>query len=171
VPATAETLITRAERRARRDPRFADALAALVDAPTGAAGTYRHHAARGLNDQRRREAVETFRSGALTTAGVQQLLGVGTPQAVHRLRTRGRLIGAQIGNATWFPSWQFADGGLRPELARVLDALRRYSTDTVTADRVMRLTREELGDRSIADALDDPRRRPSAWALLEHLAG
>jgi hypothetical protein len=157
--------------RAEREPDFADVLAALVDTPVTAAGDYAHVAARALSDRRRADAVSTFRAGALRTAEVQELLGVRTPQAVHRLRSRGKLVGRQLGNATWFPSWQFARGGVRPDLDRVLELLGRFSTDAVAADRVMRLVREELGGRSIAEALDRPKLAPAAWALLAGLSG
>src|SRR3954469_10316469 len=91
-------LLHEVERRLRGDAEFAGVLAAVVDAPTRSAGSYRHAAASALNERRRREALEGFQQRALRTADVQALLGLGTPQAVHRLRSRGRLVGEQQGN-------------------------------------------------------------------------
>lgn len=167
--AAAAALITRAGRRARRDPGFAAVLATLVDAPTRSAGAYRRAAASALDEQRRADALASFRDAALPTAEVQQLLGLGTPQAVHRLRSRGRVLGLAIGNATYFPRWQFSAGRIHPSLADVLDRLGRFTTDVVAADRVMRLARDELGGRSIAEALDDRRHADTAWAILDAL--
>jgi hypothetical protein len=168
---TASALIERAEARARHDPAFAQVLAAVVDAPTSSAGSYRAAAARELNDRRLADALDAFLGGALKTADIQRRLGYATPQAVHRLRSRGRLVGLQRGNATWFPAWQLAGGGLRPDLPRLLDLLARFTDDVVAQDRVMRLERDELGGASIAAALDDAERAPSAWAILTALAG
>lgn len=162
-------VIDKAAARARSEPRFARVLAAITDAPTAAAGEYTRHAARALNAERRASAVEELRSGALPTSAVQQALGLKTPQAVHRLRSRGRVLGLPVGNVTWFPAWQLADGRLRPDLPRLLEALGRFTDDVVAADRVMRLRRDELGGRSIAEALDRRATREAAWAVLDHL--
>ena len=163
-------MIVQAEARARVDPHFAELLATLVDAPTGAAGTYSREAAHQLNDRRSRDALEEFKAGALPTAAVQGLLGFATPQAVHQLRSRGRIIGMPLGNGTWFPAWQFAGGQLRADLPRILEMLGRLTTDVVAADRAMRLIRDDLGDHSIATALDRPDLAPAAWAALADLA-
>lgn len=76
-----------------------------------------------------------------------------------------------MGNTTWFPRWQFADGDIRPDLAEILATLTGFSTDAVTADRVMRLPRFELHGRSIAEALERPRDRRVAWRLLNAVGG
>lgn len=165
---TAEA-IARAERRAAEDPRFVGALLELVEAPTSTAGSYSHSAAAALSHQRRDDARERFLEGCLVTADVQRLLNLRTPQAVHRLHSRGKLIGRQIGNATWFPAWQFRDGERRPDLDEILAALRRFTSDAIAADRIMRLQRDELGGQSIAESLDRPRRKAMAWAILESL--
>lgn len=169
-PVTSAQVLARAEARAKLDPEFASLLARLVDAPAGAAGDLERVAAGEVNQRRHRDAVEEFRSGSLTTSAVQELLGVGTPQAVHRLRSRRRLIGAQLGNNTWFPSWQFAGGRIRPDLPKILEALGRFSSDPIAADRIMRLRRDDLGGSSVAGALDRPRLSRSAWSLLAELA-
>lgn len=161
--------IARLERRAAEDPRFAGALLELVDAPTSTAGSFSHSAATALSRQRRDDARERFLEGCLATSDVQRLLNLRTPQAVHRLHSRGKIIGRQIGNATWFPAWQFRDGERRPDLDDILAALRRFTSDAIGADRIMRLQREELGGQSIAEVLDRPRKKAVAWAILESL--
>lgn len=163
-------VIARTEARVRLDPEFADLLGRLVDIPVGTAGELSEAAARDLNAQRQRETIRDFQSGSLATAAVQDLLGLGTPQAVHRLRSRGRLIALTIGNGTWFPSWQFSGGRIRPELDRILDLTGLFTTDAVATDRIMRIVREDLGGLSIAEALDRPDLRDAAWAALAELA-
>ena len=110
-----------------------------------------------------------FIKGALNTSEVQRLLKLGTPQAVHRLRSRGKLIGRQIGNATWFPAWQFRNGERRSDLDDLITKLGAFTSDAIAADRIMRLEREELGGQCIAQALDRPRKRATALAILESL--
>jgi hypothetical protein len=166
---TSAQVIARAEARARLDPDFADLLAHLVDAPTSAAGEYERVAARQISDRRRRDALDEFLASALPTSDVQALLHLGTPQAVHRMRSRGRLIGLQLGNHTWFPAWQFSGGDLRPDLPLILERLAAFTTDPVAADRVMRLVREDLDGSSIAGALDRPERAGAAWSALAEL--
>ena len=163
-------LLAKVEKRVNIDPSFRDALAAFVDAPPSGAGSYTRTAAEEINSTRRRNAVEEFRAGSLTTADVQKLLGLGTPQAVHRLRSRGKLIGLQSGNATWFPSWQFSGGQVREDLPRVLDVLRRFTDDPIACDRAMRMVRDDLGGRSILEAIDHPRWSGAAWETLTELA-
>ena len=94
------------------------------------------------------------------------MLDLQTPQGVHRLRSRGKLVGRQIGNATWFPAWQFRDGERRADLDEILAALAEFTDDAVAADRIMRLQRDELGGQSIAETLDRPRKKVVAWAIL-----
>jgi hypothetical protein len=160
-----------AEARAKADSEFAGVLDALIDAPTRPDGDLDRLAAREVNDRRMRAAVEEFCAAALPTSEVQRLLCLGTPQAVHRLRTRGRIVGKQVGNRTWFPAWQFSGGGLRPDLAQILALLLRWSDDPVAADRVMRLVRDDLGGSSVATRLDDPGWAEQAWTVLSELAG
>lgn len=155
--------------RARRDADFAHVLELLVDAPTQPEGALERVAASNLNRARRRALVDEFRDGALPTPRVQELLGLGTPQAVHRLRSRGKLIGTALGNQTWFPAWQFGDDRLHPELPRILELLSRFTTDAMAADRIMRITRDELGGASIAAALRWPGDAESAWRMLTEL--
>jgi hypothetical protein len=166
---SAAALIAQTDERVRREPEFAGVLAALVEAPIHGAGDYTREAARALNRRRLDDVIGQFKADALPTAEVQRLLHLGTPQAVHQLRRRKRLLGLQSGNATWFPAWQFELGRLRPELPRILDHLVRFSTDPIAADRVMRLVREDLGGRSVSDALTEPGSAPMAWAILDSL--
>lgn len=162
-------LVRDLEARARRDAGFVRVLDALRDAPTGPHGTLERSAAHALNEQRRAVLVDEFVDGALSTAQVQARLVYTTPQAVHRLRTRKRLIGAAVGNKSWFPAWQFDGGRLRDELPRILELLARYTSDPIAADRIMRLHRDDLGGTSIAEALDDPATAPAAWRALTAL--
>lgn len=157
------------ENRASKDSLFANALMELLDAPTASAGSYWKIQAKAINEQRRDDAHKLFLEGAFSTSEVQQLLKLGTSQAVHRLRSRGKLIGRQIGNATWFPAWQFRNGERRSDLDDLITKLGAFTSDAIAADRIMRLEREELGGQCIAQALDRPRKRATALAILESL--
>jgi len=152
--------------RARRDARFARVVDALLDAPTAPQGKLERIAAHNLNDERRAALVGDFVEGSMRTAEVQRLLGLQTPQAVHRLRTRGKLLGAAVGNQTWFPTWQFDADRVRRDLPRILDLLARFTSDPVAADRIMRITHDELGGRSIAEALRNGKTAETAWPML-----
>jgi hypothetical protein len=155
--------------RAKKDRGFAQVLGALLTAPTTPHGTLERIAARELSDQRRAALVEDFVDGAMRTPDVQRLLKLRTPQAVHRLRSRGKLIGSAVGNQTWFPAWQFDGGRLHPDLPRILELLARFTSDPLAADRIMRLERDELGDISIAGALRRPKSTQIAWRMLTSL--
>jgi hypothetical protein len=153
----------------RRDPaRVRPVLQALVGEEPWVRAALRPLASQ-LNVARRAGALEEFVACSLNTETTTRLLGVVTRQAVHRLRERGRLWGRTIGNATWFPAWQFTEAGLRPDLPELLQRLGSFTTDAVAADRVMRLPRRELDGRSIAEALQDGDRRELAWQLLSAL--
>ena len=154
------------EERAKKDPAFAQVLDAILEAPTSPSGRLQRVAAATLNDQRRAGVVRDFVDGAVPTPDVQALLGLGSPQAVHRLRSRGRLIGAAVGNQTWFPAWQFDADRIRPDLARILEIVARFTTDPYGIDRVLRLAQDELNGLSIADALRRPALADTAWRLL-----
>lgn len=166
------TLMERVAEQAERDPdRVLPVLEALVGQRPRSAPRLRQVAER-VGAVRRQAAVSEFIAGSLTTEqAVGRLPGATTRQAVHRLRDRGRLLGRTIGNATWFPAWQFGDAGLRDDLPRVLTALRSFTSDALAADRIMRLPREELGGSSIAEALQDPEGREPAERLLDRLGG
>jgi len=155
--------------RAQDDERFARVLTALLDAPTAPEGTLERIAARALNQQRRATLVQDFVDGSMTTPEVQTVMNLRTPQAVHRLRTRGKLLGTAIGNQTSFPAWQFDDGRIRVDLPRMLDLLGRFTSDPLVADRIMRLTHDNLSDISIAEALRNPRTAQAAWQTLTSL--
>lgn len=169
MPTTAAPIVRQVAERARTDAGFAQVLDALLEAPTAPQGTLERVAARALNDQRRAALIDDFVAGALPTPKVQALLRLGTPQAVHRLRSRGKLIGAAVGNQTWFPAWQFDDDRVRPDLPEILELLGRFTTDPLAADRVMRLTHDELGGISIAEALRRADTAPVARRLLTAL--
>ena len=154
------------EERARHDSGFARIIDALLEAPTLPQGRLERVAASRLNEQRRAVVVRDFVDGALPTPKVQERLGLRTPQAVHRLRSRGKLLGAAIGNQTWFPAWQFDNDRVRPDLPRILDLLTRFTSDPLACDRIMRLTHEELGGVSIAEALRRRKTADTAWGML-----
>jgi hypothetical protein len=169
MPSTSAPLARQVVARARRDPGFAQVLGALLEAPTVPQGTLERVAARTLNDQRRGALVRDFVEAAMPTPKVQQLLGLGSPQAVHRLRTRGKLIGAAVGNQTWFPTWQFDEDRLRPDLPLILELLVRFTSDPFAADRIMRITQDELGGVSIAEGLRRTKTADTAWRMLAAL--
>jgi hypothetical protein len=162
-------LARQVEARARRDSEFANILDALLEAPTGPQGTLERIAAHRLNDDRRAALVRDFVEGAVPTPKVQELLGLRTPQAVHRLRSRGKVIGSAVGNQTWFPAWQFDADRLRPDLPRILELLTRFTSDPFAADRTMRITHDELGGSSIAEALRRTKTADTAWRMLTAL--
>lgn len=166
MPTAVVSLARQVAERARKDSGFAEVLDALLDAPTAPQGTLERIAAGRLNDERRGALVREFVEGALPTPTVQGRLGLRTPQAVHRLRSRGKLLGSAVGNQTWFPAWQFDDDRLQPELPRILDLLARFTSDPLAADRIMRLKHDELGGSSIAEALRRPKTAAIAWRML-----
>lgn len=155
--------------RAQKDARFANVLDALLTAPSTPQGTLERIAARSLSDQRRTALVEDFVEGSMRTPEVQALLKLRTPQAVHRLRSRGKLIGSAVGNQTWFPAWQFDGRRIRPDLPRILELLARFTSDPLAADRIMRLKHDELGGISIAEAPRRPETTAIAWQMLTSL--
>jgi hypothetical protein len=155
--------------RAKKDAGFAQVLDALLAAPTAPQGTLERVAARTLSDQRRAALVQDFVDGAMRTPEVQTLLKLRTPQAVHRLRSRGKLIGSAVGNQTWFPAWQFDGGRMHTDLPRILELLARFTSDPLAADRIMRLKHDELGNTSIAEALRKPKTAEIAWRMLTSL--
>lgn len=160
------SLVSKVEKRARQDSGFAHVLDALAEAPTVPQGTLERIAARELNEQRGASLVKDFVAGALPTAMVQALLGLASPQAVHRLRSRGKLLGTAVGNQTWFPAWQFDDDRLRTDLPRILELLARFTSDPLAADRIMRITHDELGGVSIAEGLRRTKTADTAWRML-----
>lgn len=157
--------------RAQHDARFARVLDALLDAPTRPQGTLERIAAHKLNNERRGALVQDFVEGSLPTPDVQAVLGLNSPQAVHRQRTRGKLLGAPVGNQTWFPAWQFDEDRLRSDLPRILELLTRFTKDPLVADRIMRLKHDELGEKSIAQALRDSETVDTAWRMLASVGG
>ncbi|MGZ4527854.1 MAG: hypothetical protein ACXVX7_15750 [Mycobacterium sp.] len=166
MPAAVAPIVRQVAERARRDVGFARVLDALLAAPTTPQGTLERITAHKLNSQRRAALVQDFVDGSMPTPDVQALLGLRTPQAVHRLRTRGKLLGAAVGNRTWFPAWQFDDDRIRPDLPRILELLARFTFDPLAADRIMRLKHDELGGISIAEALRNKQTAETAWRML-----
>ena len=165
MPAVA-LLVRQVEERVRRDPDFAELLGTLIDAPTAPKEELERVAARILNDERRGALIRDFVEGAIPTHEAQALLGHETPQAVHQLRRRGKLLGAPHGNNTWFPVWQFEGDRLRPDLPEILKLLARFTSDPVVADRIMRIKHEELAGASISTALRRKKSASTAWQML-----
>ncbi len=56
-----------------------------------------------------------------------------------------------------------------PTAPQILESLTRFTGDAVTADRIMRLTHDELGGASIAEALRHPQTAETAWRMLTAL--
>ena len=152
--------------RALNDSSFAEVLDAILEAPTEPQGTLERIAAGSLNDERRGALVREFVEGSLPTPEAQQRLGLHSPQAVHRLRSRGKLLGSAVGNQTWFPAWQFDGDRLRADLPQILELLAQFTSDPLAGDRIMRLTHDELGGSSIAEALRRPKTADTAWRML-----
>jgi len=167
-----ETLLDRVAAAAERDPASVrPVLQVLVGEVPDHPSALRPVADR-VNTQRLEGVLDDFKKGSWTTGDVlREVPRFRTRQAVHALRTRGRLLGRTIGNATWFPRWQFHDGDVRPDLGDILEALLRFSTDAVADDRVMRLPRGELHGRSIAESLSRPREQRLALRLLGAAGG
>lgn len=167
-----ETLLDRVAAAAERDPASVrPVLQILVGEVPDRPSALRPVADR-VNTYRLAGVLEEFTRGSWTTDEVlQKVPRFRTRQAVHALRTRGRLLGRTIGNATWYPRWQFRDGDLRSDLGQILEALSRFSTDAVAGDRVMRLPREDLHGRSISESLSRPREQRLAWRLLDTAGG
>lgn len=161
-----KALVSQVEERVRRDPDFAKLLDTLLDVPTVPMEELERIAARKLNSERRDGVLSDFRAGALPTREVQSRLGYETPQAVHELRRRGKVLGVTVGNNTWFPAWQFDGGRLRPDLPQILVLLARFTSDPVVADRIMRIKRDELAGASISEALRRKKTANTAWQLL-----
>jgi hypothetical protein len=166
MPTAIAPLAHQVAERAQKDSRFAEILDAILEAPTAPQGTLERIAANSLNEERRGALVREFVEGSLPTPQVQARLGLRSPQAVHRLRSRGKLLGSAVGNQTWFPAWQFDDDRLRPDLPRILELLARFTSDPLAADRVMRLRHDDLGGSSIAQALRRPKTAETAWRML-----
>jgi hypothetical protein len=169
MPAAVAPLVRQVEARARQDAGFAQVLDELLLAPTTPEGTLEHVAANSINERRRAVLTSDFKAGALSTSDVQHLLRFASPQAVHRLRSRGKLLGAPVGNQTWFPAWQFDDDRLRTDLPRILDLLAQFTSDPVAADRIMRMTRDQLDGSSITETLRHPATADTGWRILTSL--
>lgn len=166
MPTALAPLARQVAERAQKDSGFAEVLDAILGAPTKPHGTLQRIAARSLNDERRGALTREFVEGSLPTPQVQARLGLKSPQAVHRLRSRGKLLGCAVGNQTWFPAWQFDDDRVRPDLPRILELLTRFTSDPLAADRIMRLRHDDLGGVSIAAALRRPKIADTAWRML-----
>lgn len=150
--------------RAKSDEHVAEAVEFLADDsvldPFERPGEGALALARAINRRRHDARRDEFRARALTTPQVVALIGsMSDRKAVDRRRRRGTLLGARVGNETLHPGWQFdrRRGDTRPDLDRVLAALREVSADEWAADALMVAARADLGGRSIADLFADGR--------------
>jgi hypothetical protein len=166
MPTAVAPLARQLAERAEKDSGFAEVLDALLEAPTAPQGMLERVAASSLNDERRSALVRDFIEASIPTPQVQSQLGLKSPQAVHRLRSRGKLLGSTVGNQTWFPAWQFDGGRLRTDLPRILELLTQFTSDPIAADRIMRLRHDALRGSSIAAALRRPETADTAWRML-----
>lgn len=162
-------LMDRVAAKAETDPDVRSILQALVgDEPDDPGAVTRR--ARLVNARRVQESWGAFAAAALRTPEViDRLPSVTSRQGVNRMRQAGMLVGAVSGRDTYYPAWQFGPTGTRPDLDRILAALRAFTTDVVAQDRVMVLARDELGGLSVAETLDRRDRREAAWRVLDGL--
>lgn len=162
-------LIDRIAEEAEREPeRVVPVLQALLGEAVEISDSLRP-VARLVRTERRHGAIAAFKAGSVTTKQACARMAVSTPQAVHQMRGRGRLLGRTLGNVTYYPAWQFTDVGLREDLPRIIAAITAFTDDAVAADRILRLPREELGGTSVAEALDDASITEDAWQILRRL--
>src|SRR5271154_2098823 len=101
-------LVEQVAERARTEPGFAEVLDAILGAPTTPQGTLERVAAHSLNEERHTALGHECVEGWLASAKVQRRRAPRSPQAVHRRRSRGKLLRSAVGTQTDFPAWQFA---------------------------------------------------------------
>jgi hypothetical protein len=149
-------------KQAQNDPALADTVRWLAedvggpDRPFSDPGPAVRHAARLVNEGRRRERRTTLHDRTLDTAEVVEILGsIRDRKGVDRRRRRGQLMGWRSGRRTLHPEWQFdrLRGDTRAGLEQVLEALREVTPDPVVADALMTTPREDLHGGTLADLL------------------
>lgn len=94
---------------------------------------------------------ERFRSHALGTAAVRQLLGGISRQAVAQRVARHRLLASEIAGRMYFPDWQFGPDGVQPGIDRIVAVLHADGRSALQADAVMRTPIPEADGRSPAE--------------------
>ncbi len=105
---------------------------------------------RAVNAARPVALRERFVAHAYRGDQVRALGGI-SRQALHRRVSAGRLLALHVGNASWFPDWQFAtDGTPHPVLPELLGYL---PASPLAADLRMRSPLPEEDRRSPADLL------------------
>lgn len=162
-------LMVRVAAKAKRDPATRAVLQVMVgERPQIRAGL--RAVATSVNRSRLDGLVEEFVEGSFATDQVRPLLrGAPSRQAVNARRKRGTLLGMTVGTTTWYPKWQFTSSGTRPDLKLLLAALGDVRGDPLVADRVMRLSRQDLDGLSLAEALDDRGHSDEAWRILSSM--
>jgi hypothetical protein len=104
-----------------------------------------------------------FVANSWPAEAVAEHLGVKSRQAVAQRRQRGTLIGAPVGNQTYYPDWQFGPDGLAPELGRLLAMFRSCGIDDAREiDDVLRMPHSELRGKTLLAAW-----RRGDWTTLE----
>lgn len=106
-----------------------------------------------------------FIAHSRTAEQVAAHLGVNSRQAVAQRRQRGTLLGAVIGNQTYYPDWQFGPEGLLEGLPELLALLRESGLgDARTATDVLTMRHSELRARTLVDTWRrGDRRTVEAW--------
>lgn len=144
-------LLERVAARLAEDPdRVGPVLRLIADPDAVPERPHVGDAAVRLNAQRLAAARDELISRALTGEQVRELLGGISRQALHQRVRGGRLLALHVANTSWFPDWQFDEGGVRAGLGELLAVL---PADALAADRIMRAPLPEERRRSAADLL------------------
>lgn len=167
--AEATRLLERIAERVKDDPAaMLPTLRVLAGEPPYPAGHRRgkgdlHAVALEINRARVQADRAEFLAHSWPTDRVAQHLGVTSRQAVAQRRQRGGLLGARIGNQTYYPDWQFGPAGLAEGLDDLLSLLRDAGVeDCREADDVLRMQHSELGGKRLLDVW-----RKGDWTTLE----
>jgi hypothetical protein len=120
-----------------------------------------------INRTRVQQAQRDFVAHAWSAERVAEHLGVHSRQAVAQRRARGTLLGARVGQSTYYPAWQFGPEGLAAGFDRIRTLLGEAGLlDARTADDALRMPHSELGGRTLLDLWE-----AGAWEELEAWLG
>jgi hypothetical protein len=159
-------LLARVAQRAKDDPdAVLPTLRVLAGEPPYARSTKKrdlHALALEINRARLLADQAEFVAHSWTAEQVAAHLNVKSRQAVAQRRQRGTLVGAVVGNQTYYPDWQFAAAGLAPDLDRLLALFRCAGIDDAhEIDEVLRMPHSELRGRTLLAAW-----RRADWTTL-----
>jgi hypothetical protein len=115
-------------------------LLADPDAMPDAADEQTVALARRVNSERLTGLLSDFRSRAVDTVTVRELLGGVTRQAVAFRAAHGQLLALAVGGRLCFPAWQFSTAGALPHLPEVIAALVGDGMRGVLASDALMLT-------------------------------